>query len=48
MNTSCNYSEIKMRRPCAEALEQDIAYAISQVTAEDAQAWFRLATPTLR
>jgi transposase len=40
---------LRSRRPrTTEALEQDIAYAINQVTPEDAQAWFRLATPTLQ
>jgi transposase len=40
---------LRSRRPrTAEALQQDIAYAINQVTADDAQAWFRLATPTLQ
>jgi transposase len=40
---------LRSRRPrTTEALEQDIAYAINQVTAEDAQAWFRLATQPLQ
>ena len=38
---------LRSRRPrTTEALEQNIAEALALVTAEDAQAWFRLATPT--
>lgn len=47
------WSKIKQRlRSCrprtTEALQQDIADAIALVTAEDAQAWFRLANPSLQ
>jgi transposase len=40
---------LRSKRPrTTEALEQNIADAIALVTAEDSQAWFRLATPSLQ